>query len=162
MPTLPWAACFTLGAIVSPPDAVAAKAVLKNLHLPLRVTVLLEGESLVNDASGLVLFRFAVAAALTGSFRASHAAFSFVVLAAGGVAAGVLFGLAASFLMARLREPNLAIALSLLTAWVSYIGANAVGVSGVLSTIACGLMVGWRQHKFYRPIPASRHEASGK
>jgi CPA1 family monovalent cation:H+ antiporter len=146
-PTLPWAACFTLGAIVSPPDAVAAKAVLKNLRLPPRVTVLLEGESLVNDASGLVLFRFAVAAALTGSFSASHAAVSFVVLAAGGVAAGVLFGLGTSFLTARLREPNLAIALSLLTAWVSYIGANAAGVSGVLSTVACGLVVGWRQHK---------------
>jgi len=87
VPTLPWAACFALGAIVSPPDAVAAKAVLKDLALPPRVNVLLEGESLVNDASGLVLFRFAVAAALTGSFSAGHAAVSFVVLAAGGVTA---------------------------------------------------------------------------
>jgi CPA1 family monovalent cation:H+ antiporter len=63
-PSLPWAACFALGAIVSPPDAVAAKAVLERLSLPPRITVLLEGESLVNDASGLVLYRFAVAAAL--------------------------------------------------------------------------------------------------
>ncbi len=148
MPTLPWAACFALGAIVSPPDAVAAKAVLKNLPLPPRVNVLLEGESLVNDASGLVLFRFAVAAALTGSFSASHAAVSFVVLAAGGVAAGVIFGLAATFIMSKLREPNLAIAASLLTAWVSYIVADQIGVSGVLSTVACGLWVGWRQHEF--------------
>jgi len=147
VPNLPWAACFALGAIVSPPDAVAAKAVLKNLPLPPRMNVLLEGESLVNDATGLVLFRFAVTAALTGSFSASHAAVSFVVLAAGGVAVGILFGLVASFVMTRLREPNLAIAASLLTAWVSYIGANQLGVSGVLSTVACGLMVGWRQHE---------------
>src|SRR4051812_28712037 len=74
MPSLPWAACFALGAIISPPDAVAAKAVLQGLRLPRRVTVLLEGESLVNDASGLVLFRLAVAASLTGTFSASSAA----------------------------------------------------------------------------------------
>jgi CPA1 family monovalent cation:H+ antiporter len=91
-PSLPWAACFALGAIVSPPDAVAAKAVLAGLSLPPRVTVLLEGESLVNDAAGLVLYRFAVVAALTGAFDAGHAAVSFVGLALGGVAAGVAFG----------------------------------------------------------------------
>jgi CPA1 family monovalent cation:H+ antiporter len=147
VPTLPWAACFALGAIVSPPDAVAAKAVLKGLALPPRMNVLLEGESLVNDASGLVLFRFAVAAALTGSFSAGHAAVSFVVLATGGVTLGILFGLASSFIISMLREPNLAIAASLLTAWVSYIGADAIGVSGVLATVACGLVVGWRQHE---------------
>lgn len=159
LPTLPWAACFALGAIVSPPDAVAAKAVLKDLPLPPRVNVLLEGESLVNDASGLVLFRFAVAAALTGHFSASHAAVSFVVLAAGGAGVGVLFGLAASYIIARLREPNLAIAASLLTAWVSYIGADQIGVSGVLSTVACGLVVGWRQHEI---LPADiRIQARG-
>ena len=76
-PSLPWAACFALGAIVSPPDAVAAKAVLERLSLPPRITVLLEGESLVNDASGLVLYRFAVVAALTGTFDAGQAAVSF-------------------------------------------------------------------------------------
>jgi monovalent cation/hydrogen antiporter len=91
-PSLPWAACFALGAIVSPPDAVAAKAVLQRLSLPPRITVLLEGESLVNDASGLVLYRFAVAAALTGTFDAGQATLSFVGLALGGVAAGVAFG----------------------------------------------------------------------
>src|SRR3954453_7232382 len=70
VPALPWAACFALGAIVSPPDAVAAKAVLARVALPRRMITVLEGESLVNDASGLVLYRFAVAAALTGSFSA--------------------------------------------------------------------------------------------
>jgi Na+/H+ antiporter len=146
MPSLPWAACFALGAIISPPDAVAAKAVLQGLRLPRRVTVLLEGESLVNDASGLVLFRLAVAASLTGTFSASSAAVSFVALSLGGVAAGLLFGLMASVLLQRLRDPTLSIIGSLLMAWASYIGADAVGVSGVLSTVACGLVMGWRQH----------------
>ena len=146
MPSLPWAACFALGAIVSPPDAVAAKAVLARVPLPRRVVVLLEGESLVNDATGLVLFRFAVAAALTGAFNASEAALSFGVLAAGGVAAGAAFGFAVTFLLTRLREPRLEIVGSLLAAWASYIGGEAIHVSGVLTTVACGLVMGWRQH----------------
>jgi len=146
MPSLPWAACFVLGAVVSPPDAVAAKAVLAQVSLPRRVTVLLEGESLVNDATGLVLFRFAVAAGLTGLFDAGQAALSFGVLAVGGVAAGTAFGYAAVFLLARLKEPTLAIVASLLAAWASYIGGEAIHVSGVLATVACGLVMGWRQH----------------
>ena len=147
MPGLPWAACFALGAIVSPPDAVAAKAVLHGLPLPARVVVLLEGESLVNDASGLVLYRFAVAAALTGTFSLGQATLSFVGLSAGGIAAGLAFGYAASFLLGRLREGNLSIVGSFLAAWASYIGADAIGVSGVLSTVACGLVMGSRQHR---------------
>lgn len=145
-PALPWAACFALGAIVSPPDAVAAKAVLQGVRLPPRVMVLLEGESLVNDASGLVLFRFAVAAALTGAFDAGQAAMAFGILAVGGVAAGIVFGLLTIVLVRRLREPRLAIVGSFLAAWASYIGAERIGVSGVLSTVGCGLILGWRQH----------------
>ncbi len=145
-PSLPWAACFALGAIVSPPDAVAAKAVLAQVPLPRRVVVLLEGESLVNDATGLVLFRFAVAAALTGVFSAGEAALSFGALAAGGVAVGIAFGFATTALVARLPEPRLEIIGSLLAAWASYIGGEAIHVSGVLSTVACGLVLGWRQH----------------
>jgi len=99
MPSLPWAACFALGAIVSPPDAVAAKAVLAQVPLPRRVVVLLEGESLVNDATGLVLFRFAVAAGLTGLFDAGEAALSFGLLSLGGIAAGAAFGFAAMALL---------------------------------------------------------------
>ena len=146
VPSLPWAACFALGAIVSPPDAVAAKAVLQGLRLPHRVVVLLEGESLVNDASGLVLFRLSVAASLTGTFNAGSAALSFVVLSVGGVLAGLAFGGAASVLLKRLRDPTLGIIGSLLTAWASYIGAEAIEVSGVLSTVTCGLVIGWHQH----------------
>ena len=71
VPELPWAACFALGAIVSPPDAVSARAVLKGVRLPRRLTTLLGGESLLNDATGLILFRFAVAATLSGTFNAT-------------------------------------------------------------------------------------------
>ena len=146
LPALPWAACFALGAIVSPPDAVAAKAVLAGLRLPRRVVVLLEGESLVNDATGIVLFRLAVAAAVTGTFSPAAAAGSFAVLAVGGVAAGVLAGAITMWVVTRLRDGNLALVFTLLAAWASYIGAERLGVSGVLSTVACGLVIGSRQH----------------
>lgn len=147
MPSLPWAACFALGAIVSPPDAVAAKAVLEHVKLPRRVMVLLEGESLVNDASGLVLYRFAVAAALTGSFSLGQASLSFVTLGAGGVLFGWLAGRAGSFVFARLAEPNLATFASFLFGWAAYVGAEALELSGVLATVTMGLVVGWRQHE---------------
>ncbi len=146
VPSLPWAACFALGAIVSPPDSVAAKAVLQGLSLPPRITVLLEGESLVNDASGLVLYRFAVAAALTGTFDAGKAAASFGILALGGILAGAALGWCMTLLLARLRDPTLSIIVSFLVAWAAYIGGEALHVSGVLATVACGLVIGWRQH----------------
>ena len=146
VPTMPWAVCFTLGAIVSPPDAVAAKAVLQRLTLPPRVTVLLEGESLINDASGLVLYRFAVAAALTGTFEAGHAALSFVALAVGGCVVGGLFGWLVTLTLSRLPDAALSVIVSFLAAWAAYILGEALLVSGVLATVTCGLVVGWRQH----------------
>jgi monovalent cation/hydrogen antiporter len=145
-PQLPWGACFALGAIVSPPDAVAAKAVLLHLRLPRRLMVLLEGESLVNDASGLVLFRFAVAATMTGTFSAGQAVAAFAGLAAGGIAVGLATGWLAIQLIKRLSDPQLSIIASFLIAWVSYIAADTIGVSGVLSTVACGLVIGAQQH----------------
>jgi CPA1 family monovalent cation:H+ antiporter len=147
MPSLPWAACFALGAIVSPPDSVAAKAVLSKLPLPPRVILLLEGESLVNDASGLVLFRFAVAAALTGSFSLGEATLTFAWLAIGGVLAGVVFACLTIFVIKRMRDTDLIIVWTFLNAWMSYIAAEKLGVSGVLSTVACGIILGWKQHE---------------
>jgi len=146
VPTLPWAACFALGAIVSPPDAVAAKAVLQRISLPPRVTVLLEGESLVNDATGLVLYRFAVAAALTGTFSATNAVITFGVLAIGGVAVGMAFGWLVTAWLVRMRDPTLTVISSFLAAWISYIVGEHLHVSGVLSTVTCGLVMGWKQH----------------
>src|SRR6201999_2838518 len=93
-PSLPWAACAALGAIVSPPDAVSARAVLERVNLPRRLQILLEGESLLNDASGLVLFRFAVAAGLSGTFSAVDAVENFLLLAFGGAFVGLVVGTA--------------------------------------------------------------------
>ena len=158
-PGLPWAACFALGAIVSPPDSVAAKAVLKSLPLPPRVILLLEGESLVNDATGLVLLRFAVAAALTGAFSAGQATLQFGWLAIGGIAVGIAFGMASIFILRRMRDSDLMIISSFLTAWISYIAADKLGVSGVLSTVACGLMIGWKQHDILTAATRTRSAA---
>ena len=146
VPALPWAACFALGAITSPPDAVSAAAVLERLRIPRRLRTVLEGESLVNDASGLVLYRFAVAAALTGSFSAGPAAATFFYVALAGIAVGLACGRATTWLMSRLHDVNLEIAASFLVAWASYMAAEAVGASGVLSTVACGVTIGWLQH----------------
>jgi monovalent cation/hydrogen antiporter len=145
-PQLPWAACFTFGAIVSPPDAVSAGAILQRLRIPRRLLTVLEGESLVNDASALVLYRVASAAALTGSFELGHAALRFLWLAAGGLGVGVLIGRAMMWLSRRVDDANLEITVSFLAAWASYLAAERIGASGVLSTVACGLVVGIRQH----------------
>src|SRR6185503_14482715 len=90
LPEMPWAVAFALGAIVSPPDAVAATAILSKLNMPRRIVTVLEGESLVNDASGLVLYKFAVAAALSGAFSLFDASVQFVLVAVGGIAIGML------------------------------------------------------------------------
>lgn len=146
-PALPWAACFALGAIVSPPDAVAARAVLDHLNVPPRIAILLEGESLINDASGLVLFRFAVAAALTGTFSAEAAVASFVYVSAIGIAIGLALGWVCAFVAGRLTDARLTVVWTFLSAWAAYLLADTVHVSGVLSTVACGLVLGRLQHK---------------
>ena len=152
-PGLPWAACFALGAVVSPPDAVAAKAVLEHVRLPRRTMVLLEGESLLNDAAGIVLFRFAVAAALTGTFSITEAAASFVVLAAGGVIVGGLVGYLctrALRLLQRVRELEIGITTTLLMPWAAYISAERVHASGVIAAVVAGLLLGWHQHEIFK------------
>lgn len=146
VPGLPWAVCFALGAIVSPPDAVAAGAVLERLTLPGRITALLQGESLLNDASGLVLFKFAVAAALTGAFSVGAALGSFGILTAGGIAFGWVIGQAGLFVLRRVRDSELAITATLLLPVFSYVGGERLGVSGVLATVTTGLLMGWYQH----------------
>ncbi|TFI57421.1 Na+/H+ antiporter [Sphingomonas parva] len=146
IPALPWAACFALGAIVSPPDAVAARAVLQRLTLPRRLQALLEGESLLNDATGLVLFRFAVAATLTGSFDAGAAAGSFVLLAIGGALVGTAVGYAWIAVMRRMHDETLIVATATLLGWAAYLAGEAAHVSGVIATVAAGIVFGWHQH----------------
>jgi Na+/H+ antiporter len=146
MPSLPWAACAALGAIVSPPDAVSARAVLQRVRLPRRIMTLLEGESLLNDATGLVLFRFAVAAVLTGAFDAGDAVMSFAMLAVGGVIVGAAIGGLWVLLVRRLGEDDLVIATSVLICWAAYLAAEMLHVSGVIATVTAGLVGGWYQH----------------
>ncbi len=145
-PALPWAACFALGAIVSPPDAVSAGAVLKGVRLPRRLKTLLEGESLLNDATGLILFRFAVAAALSGTFSLASAAQSFVVVSIGGALVGVVMGAAWVFLVRHLIDRMLIIGVTMMSSWIVYITGEALHVSGVIAVVVGGLVHGWYQH----------------
>lgn len=149
VPALPWAACFALGAVVSPPDAVAARAILERLPLPRRLMVELQGESLLDDATGLTLLRFAVTAGLTGGFNATHAGGTFMFLALGGMAVGGVLGLLWVRLVPLLDDVSTAIAATFALSWVSYIAGEAVHVSGVLSTVTAGLVLGWYQHEMF-------------
>lgn len=149
LPALPWAACAALGAIVSPPDAVSARAVLQRVRLPRRLVALLEGESLLNDATGLVLFRFAVAAAVTGSFSAGGAVMSFAMLALGGTAVGGAIGAVWVLLIKRLQDDYLIIATSILVCWTTYMAGEVLHVSGVIATVTAGLICGWYQHVLF-------------
>ncbi|WP_114228135.1 MULTISPECIES: Na+/H+ antiporter [Sphingomonas] len=146
LPILPWPACFALGAIVSPPDAVAARAVLQRVQLPRRLQALLEGESLLNDATGLVLFRFAVAATLSGVFSPGAAIGQFALLALGGVAVGIGVGYLWVWILRRLTNETLVVTTATLLCWVAYLAGEAVHVSGVIATVTAGLIFGWYQH----------------
>jgi Na+/H+ antiporter len=144
-PSLPWAACAALGAIVSPPDAVSARAVLQRVTLPRRLQILLEGESLLNDASGLVLFRFAVAAGVTGAFSATDAVGNFFLLALGGMVVGIVVGTVWVQLVRRLGDEYLIIAATVLLSWTSYLLGEMLHVSGVIATVTTGLIASWHQ-----------------
>jgi Na+/H+ antiporter len=149
MPAMPWAVCAALGAIVSPPDAVSARAILQRVHLPQRLSTLLEGESLLNDATGLVLFRFAIAAALGEAFHPVHAVGEFLLLAIGGAAIGAACATLWVFVAKRLQDEYLIIAVSVLLCWATFIAAEHVHVSGVIATVVCGLICGWYQHRVF-------------
>ena len=122
------------------------RSLLQGAPLPSRLLVLLEGESLLNDAAGLVLYRFAVTATLTGTFDAGSSAISFAGVAAGGVVTGIVVGVAAVAVFSRLPQERLTVVGSFLVAWAAYIGAERLHVSGVLSTVVCGLVLSRRQH----------------
>ena len=139
-----WPAAFALGAIVSPTDPLAASAIGRRLGVPRRLLTVLEGESLVNDATALVAYRIAVAAAVSGSFVAWQAGLRFVVTAAGGVAVGLLVGWLIAEVRRRLDDPVVEIVVSVFTGYAAYLPAELLGVSGVLAAVTTGLYVGWR------------------
>jgi monovalent cation/hydrogen antiporter len=140
VPEIPWSIAFAFGAIISPPDAVAATAVLANLKLPRRIVTILEGESLVNDASGLVLYKFALAAALTGAFSPTEAVGNFALVAIGGVLVGMAIGRVSMEIHKHLKDSLVEIMLSLAIPYTAYLAAETLHVSGVLAVVAAGLL----------------------
>lgn len=156
IPGLPLSAGFVLGAIISPPDAIAASAIAQRLGLPRRVVTILEGESLVNDATSLVIFRVGLAA--VGMTIPAHGEFwlagQFIYVAAGGIAVGVLLGRFISWVRHRLANegPQIFLSLSLMTPYVSYLLADQfLHVSGVLAVVATGLYIGFEAPETMSP-----------
>jgi monovalent cation/hydrogen antiporter len=141
---LPLAVGFVFGAIISPPDAVAALSVTQNLRVPRRIIVILEGESLVNDATAFIAFRFAVAAVLTGSFSLGQASLRFLLVATGGICVGVAVGWLATQVQKRLDDPPVQTMFSLLTPYLAYFSGEAIHVSGILAVVIAGIYYGWR------------------
>ena len=141
---LPWAAAFVLGAIVSPPDAVAATAITKRLRVPHQIITIIEGESLVNDATALVIYKFAVVAVVTGTFSLALAGLQFVLVSVGGFFVGAIIGWLASRIQRQLDDPPVQATLSLLTPFAAYLSADKIGVSGVLAVVTAGLYLGWK------------------
>jgi monovalent cation/hydrogen antiporter len=140
---LSWPVCFLLGALVAPTDAVAANAIATRLGIPRRLTTLIEGESLINDATALVAYQFAVAAVLTGSFSLWHATWRFAVDVAGGIAIGLAVGFVLREIRRRLDHSPTEIAIALLSGYFAYLPAQAAGVSAVLAAVTVSVYVGW-------------------
>jgi monovalent cation/hydrogen antiporter len=138
-----WPVGFVLGAIVAPPDAVAPLSIARRMGLPRRLMVILEGEGLANDATALVLYRFAVTAVAVGSFSLSQAAATLAAIVVGEI----IWGIGVGWLMLRLRrwvrDPSVEIMLSILTPFVAYWPPERLGGSGVLATVAAGLYISW-------------------
>jgi CPA1 family monovalent cation:H+ antiporter len=141
---LSWAAAFTLGAVLSPTDPTAVSAIARRLPVPRRVVTILEGESLINDSTALIAYKFAVAAAVTGSFSAADVGMRFVVNAVAGVAIGLAVGWAVAQVRRRIDDPPTEIAISLVTAYLAYLPAEALGVSSVLAAVTTGIYLGWK------------------
>ena len=139
----PWAVGFVLGAVVSPPDSVAPLSIIRRMGLPHRIAVILEGEGLGNDATALILYQFAVAAVVAGTFSMTKAAAAFAVIVTGEI----LWGIGVGWAMLRLRrwvgEPKIEILLSVLTPYVAYWPPEELGGSGVLATVTAGLYMSW-------------------
>jgi Na+/H+ antiporter len=140
---MPWAAAFTLGAIVAPTDPVAATTIMRRMAVPRRIVSVVEGESLINDGTALVAYRTAIAA-VGGTFSAWEAGLDFVVSAAGGVAVGLAAGWVIVQIRRRIDDIPVEITISLLSGFAGYVPAEALGVSGVLAAVTTGIVLGWK------------------
>jgi CPA1 family monovalent cation:H+ antiporter len=148
---LAWGPAFVLGAVLGPTDPVAATAILRRLGAPDRIATILEGEALINDGTGLTVYKIAVSAAVGGSFALAEGVGRFVLIAAGGVAIGVAAGWLSTEIRRRIDEPTIEASVSLLTAFLAYLPAERVGASGILAAVAAGLYVGQRSGEVLSP-----------
>jgi monovalent cation/hydrogen antiporter len=156
---LPWGIAFVLGAIVSPTDAVAASATAQRVGLARRIVTVLEGESMVNDATGLVVYRFAVAAVVSGLFSLGDASIQFIVVSIGGLLLGLLISWPIARLHRALDDALLEITITLLTPFVVYLCAEALHVSGVLAVMVAGLYLSRQSARFFSST--TRLQANG-
>ncbi|MBO0687006.1 MAG: Na+/H+ antiporter, partial [Candidatus Dormibacteraeota bacterium] len=152
VPGLPWPTAFVIGAVVSPTDAVAATSIMQRLGAPRRVVTIVEGESMVNDATGLVIYQFAVKVAAFGvAFVAWQAGLKFVLVSVGGISVGLVVAWLLAQVQLRLNDPLIEITLSFLACYVAYLAAQNLGVSGVLAVVVCGLYIGHRSPQLLSP-----------
>jgi monovalent cation/hydrogen antiporter len=144
LPGIPWSVAFALGAIVAPPDAIAATAMTKRLVVPRQIVTILEGESLLNDATALTIYSIAVAVAAGSAFSPTTAIVTFAGALLGGCAIGVAVGWIIAHIRARLEDTPVEMTISLLTPYAAFLPAERLDVSGVIATVAAGLYLGQR------------------
>jgi Na+/H+ antiporter len=138
-----WASAFVLGAVVSPTDPLAATAIAQRLGVPRRLVAIIEGESLVNDGTALVAYKFAVAAVVTGTFSLVDASIAFVWNIAGGIGIGLAVGWIVRQVRRRLDNPPVEITIAIVTGYLAYIPADLLNASGVLAVVTAGVYIGW-------------------
>ena len=139
-PAYSWALAFTFGAIIAPPDAIAATTILRRFNISSRLITLLEGESLVNDAAALILYKLALTALFSGTFSLVEGGIEFVQIVCGGIIVGFILGILFQFFSKCYLEPTLGVVFSFIIPYITYIVANALEVSGVLAVVVNGLV----------------------
>ena len=149
---LGWAEAFVLGAIVSPTDAVAPAEILRRMGAPRRLLTVIEGENLTNDWTALVLYKFAVAAVVSGSFSLAEAGLKFVWSGVGGLLIGLVAGLLIREVRRRIDDPPTEITISLLSGYAAYLPAEELGVSGVIAAVTVGIYMGWHTPELTTPV----------
>ncbi|HEX8120169.1 MAG TPA: Na+/H+ antiporter [Solirubrobacteraceae bacterium] len=148
---LSWSVSFVLGAVVSPTDAVAPAEIVRRLGVPRRLVTIIEGENLTNDWTALTIYKFAVAAVMTGAFSFGEAAWKFVLTGLGGIAIGLVVGVLMRWARRRLDDPATEITISLFTGYAAYLPAEELGLSGVIAAVTTGLYMGWYASELTTP-----------
>lgn len=150
LPALGWPMSFVLGAIIAPPDDVAILAIADKVNFPHRVITILKGESLLNDATALILFRFSLAVVLTGEFSAANALSSFFLVIVGETMYGILLGNIIGQLRLRIKDPMLQMMTSVITPFLAYFPPESLGGCGILAAVVTGFVIG---HRYWEYLP---------